>query len=106
MVIAVVAVRVMQVAADDVVDVIAVLHRLVAAVRAMLVLCVVVFAVVFGRAVVGVALGDRDRAGFAHVWRSSQVTMRISRWVLLRRRPPSSVATTMSSIRTPKRCGR
>ena len=33
-------------------------------------------------------------------------TIRISRLVLFRRRPPSSVATTMSSMRTPKRPGR
>jgi hypothetical protein len=35
-----------------------------------------------------------------------QATMRISRLVLLSRRPPSSVTVTMSSIRTPKRSGR
>jgi hypothetical protein len=65
--VAVVTVRVMEVAADDVVDVIAVLHRLVTAVLAVPMLRVVVLALVFGRAVVPVALDDRDRAGVAHV---------------------------------------
>jgi DNA-binding NarL/FixJ family response regulator len=35
-----------------------------------------------------------------------QATICISRVVLLRRRPPSSVTVTMSSMRTPKRSGR
>jgi hypothetical protein len=49
-----------QVASDDVVDVVAVRHRLVAAVRPVLVARVVVVAVVVRRAVgrVGVAHGD------------------------------------------------
>jgi hypothetical protein len=66
-VIAVIAVRVVEVAADDVVDVVTVLYRLVAAVGAVLVLGAVVFAVVVGRALVGVGLGDRDGGVLAHV---------------------------------------
>jgi len=43
----------------------------------------------------------------AGAWRvRAQCTMRSSWGVVLRRRPPSSVTVTMSSIRTPKRPGR
>jgi hypothetical protein len=54
--------RSVEVAADDVVDVVAVLDRLVPAVRAVLVLGVVVVAGVVGRAGVGVGVADRDGA--------------------------------------------
>src|SRR5215831_13426817 len=58
-VVAVVAMRVVQVTGHDVVHVISVLHRLVTAVRAVLVLGVVVVAVVVGRALVRVGFADR-----------------------------------------------
>src|SRR5437764_175428 len=59
-VVAVVPVRVVQVAADAVVDVVAVLDGLVAAVRAVLVLRLVVVALVVRRALRRVGLADRD----------------------------------------------
>ena len=104
-VVAVVAVRVVQVAADDVVDVVAVLDGLVAAVRAVLVLGVVVLAVVSGPCT---ARGLFSLTGIVGLPPCGllQATMCISWLVLLSRRPPSSVTVTMSSMRTPKRPGR
>jgi hypothetical protein len=59
-VVAVVAVRVVKVTADQVVDVLAVRDRLVAAVRPVFVFGIVVGAVVAGRAVGGIGLADRQ----------------------------------------------
>jgi hypothetical protein len=59
-VVAVVAVWVVKVTADQVVDVLAVRDRLVAAVRSVLVFDLVFGAVVAGRAVGGVGLADRQ----------------------------------------------
>jgi hypothetical protein len=59
-VVAVVAVWVMEVTADQVVDVLAVGDRLVAAVRSVLVFALVFGAVVAGRAVGGIGLADRQ----------------------------------------------
>jgi hypothetical protein len=61
-VVAVLVVRVMQVAGDHVVDVIAVLNCLVAAIRAVLVVAFVLGAVVVRRAIGRVCLADRDLA--------------------------------------------
>jgi hypothetical protein len=60
-VVAVVAMRVVKVAADEVVDVIAVRNRLVSAVRSVLMVGVVLGAVVIGRAVAGVRFADGER---------------------------------------------
>ena len=73
---------VVQLTVVQVVDVVVVADRGVAAARSVLVI------------VVGAS------------WALLQATIRSSWLVLFRRRPPSSVATTMSSIRTPKRPGR
>jgi hypothetical protein len=59
-IVAVVAVWVVKVTADQVVDVLAVRDRLVAAVRSVLVFVLVFGAVVAGRAVGGVGLADRQ----------------------------------------------
>jgi hypothetical protein len=56
-------VLVVQVTLDDVVDVVAVLHFVVAAVGAVHVLRVVVFAIVTVGALVRVRLADRDMCG-------------------------------------------
>ncbi len=105
MVVAVILGGVMKMPADDVVDVVAVLHSLVAAAGPVLVLGFMVLAVVVGRAVGWGGLADRYmRVG--HAGCLLQATM-VNTWlVLLSRRPPFSPATTMSSIRTPKRSGR
>ena len=63
MIVAVVVVRVMEVARDDVIDVIAVADGLVAAIRAVAVLGFMLRAVVVRRAVARVGVGNRD---FAH----------------------------------------
>jgi hypothetical protein len=63
-VVAVVAVWVVKVTADQVVDVLAVRDRLVAAVRPVFVFGIVVGAVVAGRAVSGIGLGDRQCVAF------------------------------------------
>lgn len=60
MLVAVLAVRMMQVVAHQVVDVVAVRHRLMAATIAMRVLGLMALAVVLGRAVVGVRGVHRD----------------------------------------------
>jgi len=59
-VVAVVAVRMVQVASDEVIDMIAVRHRLVAAAGAMRVARLMAGAAVGSRAAVGVGLGDLD----------------------------------------------
>jgi hypothetical protein len=59
-IVAVVTVRVVQVAADEVVDVVTVRHGLVSAFGSVRVLVVVVGAVVVGGAISGVAVADRD----------------------------------------------
>ena len=61
MVVAVIAVRMVQVAADQVVDVLAVWHRFVAAIRPVLVGAVVLGALMALSAIGGVDVRDRDR---------------------------------------------
>jgi hypothetical protein len=59
MIVAVVAVRVVQVAVDQIIDMIAVRYRLVAAVRAVLVALRMASALVVGRAAIGIGGADR-----------------------------------------------
>jgi hypothetical protein len=68
-VVAVIAVRVVQVTADQVVDVISVRDRLVTAAWSMFVIVLVLVAVVPRRAVGGVGVGHRDRVGLDAVGR-------------------------------------
>lgn len=61
MIVAVIAVRVVEVSGDQIVDVVAMRHRLVAAVVAVLMAALVAAAVVIGGAGGGVRCANRDR---------------------------------------------